>query len=162
MMESFEQLIEQYEAMVWKIIHSLHIYKNVEEFYQTGLIALWEASARFDHEKGSFTSYAYTYIKGKILSEMTRTNKHENQNVYPKEEFWELIEDSKVTPSLEAELILSLCEDLTPNQKKWVLYTAIADFSLNDIAKLEKVSPSAVKAWRKGAQEKLKDLKITE
>lgn len=161
-MESFDQSVNQYEAMIWKIIHSLHIYKNKEEFYQTGLIALWEAEERFDPEKGNFASYAYKYIKGKILSEMTNRNKLEAQNVYPSEEFWDLVEDSISNPALETELILSFCDHLTFNQRKWVLYTVIEDLSVNEIAKLENVSPSAVKAWRKGAQEKLKDLKIIE
>lgn len=153
--ENFEQFEKQYKPMIWSIIHSLHIYKNQEEFYQTGLIALWQAHLRFDETKGSFISYAYSYIRGKILTELTVRKKCEDVSVTPKEEFWELIEDENGQQPLEKENVLSYCTRLTDNQKKWVLYTALADMSIKEIAEFENVSMSAVKAWRKGARDKL-------
>lgn len=59
LMATFEELAKQYESMIWKVIHSLHIYKNQEEYFHTGLIALWEANQRFVEGKGSFSGYAY-------------------------------------------------------------------------------------------------------
>jgi RNA polymerase sigma factor (sigma-70 family) len=154
--ESFEQLARQYEPMIHKLMSSVNIYKNKEEFYQIGLIGLWEASQRFNPEKGDFTNYAYKYIKGKFLTEMTKSNKHENRSIYPKEEFWEFIEDPFTEQPFEKNLLLSYCEPLTENQTKWVLYTFLDGLSVREIAEKEKVSISAVKAWRKGAKEKLK------
>ncbi|MDZ5473260.1 sigma-70 family RNA polymerase sigma factor [Bacillus sp. 31A1R] len=156
-MESFNQLMKKYEPMIWKIIQTLHIYKNKEEFYQIGLIALWEANKRFDAKKGNITGYAYTYIRGKIQSEMTRMNHYKEHMVFPKTEFWNLIKDGENIP-LETESILSLCKDLTMNQKKWVLYTLHDDFTTIEIARKEKVSLSAVKDWKKGAKEKLRKI----
>ena len=95
-MESFEQLAEQYTPMIYKIMNSLHIYKNRDEFFQLGFISLWEALQRFDANKGDFTNYAYTYIKGKFLSEMTKNSKHQAQTVYRGDEFWEIIEAPKL------------------------------------------------------------------
>lgn len=146
---------KKYEAMIWSIIHSLHIYKNQKEFYQTGLIALWEAQKGFDKSKGSFTGYAYTFIRGKILTELTKRKKQEDTCVYPDEDFWSLIEGIDSQVFLEKETILSYCSRLTEPQKKWVLYTALADLSIKEIAEIEHVSISAVKAWRRGAREKL-------
>jgi RNA polymerase sigma factor (sigma-70 family) len=60
--ESFDQLVVQYQPMIHKIIKPLHM----DEFYQTGLIGLWEAAHAFDVRKGSFSNYAYTCIKGKM------------------------------------------------------------------------------------------------
>ncbi|MBP3039935.1 sigma-70 family RNA polymerase sigma factor [Bacillaceae bacterium Marseille-Q3522] len=155
-MESFEQLVKQYEPMLFRIMHSLHIYKNKEEFYQLGLISLWEARQRFDSAKGSFTNYAYTYIKGKFLTEMTKTNRYEERCFYPKEEFWDIIEDDALPSHLQHTILLSYCQGLTNNQKKWLLYTFLEDLSVKDIAEKEGVSVSTVKLWRKGAKEKLK------
>lgn len=155
-MESFEELAKQYEPMIWKVIHSLNIYKNQEEFFQTGLIALWEAKNRYEEGKGNFSAYAYSYIKGKIQTELSSTNRHETRNVYPKEEFWEVMADESPDDSLAREFILSFCDELTENQKKWVLYTVIDDLSVKEIAEKENVSISAVKAWRRGAKQKLK------
>ncbi|MEQ2527530.1 sigma-70 family RNA polymerase sigma factor [Bacillaceae bacterium CLA-AA-H227] len=154
-MEQFNELEKKYEAMIWKIIHSLHIYKNQQEFYQTGLIALWEAHKGFDENKGKFTSYAFSFIRGKIMTELTRRKKLEDHSVFPKEEFWNLIEDDSVNSSLECETILSYCSKLTEHQKKWVVYTALADLSIKEIADIEQVSISAVKAWKSGARKKI-------
>ncbi|WP_243297783.1 sigma-70 family RNA polymerase sigma factor [Bacillus litorisediminis] len=158
-MEEFEQLKTQFEPMIYKIIKSLNIYKNQAEFYQTGLIALWEAHERFDPEKGLFVSFAYTYIRGRMLTEMRRSNRVEQRNVYPKEEFWEMIQDDDADPMLHANhFLLSMIEGchLTKQQKKWVMYTCIHMLSVQEIAEIEGVNISAVKQWRKGAKEKLK------
>lgn len=154
-MEQFNELEKKYEAMIWKIIHSLHIYKDQQEFYQTGLIALWESHKGFDENKGHFTSYAFAFIRGRIMTELTRRRKHEDHSVFPEEEFWNLIKDESVNPLLECETILSYCSELTEHQKKWVLYTALNDLSIKEIANIEQVSISAVKAWKSGARKKI-------
>ncbi|MBV7509511.1 sigma-70 family RNA polymerase sigma factor [Bacillus sp. sid0103] len=157
-MESFEQLVDQYQPMLHKIMHSLHLYKNHEDFYQHSLIALWEASQRFDPNKGSFTNYAYTYIKGFLLMELKKSTQDQERYVQPDEQFWDLAVDSCLDNPLQEEILLSYCRTLTPNQKKWLLYTVCDDLSVKEIAELEKVSLSAVKSWRSGAREKVRDL----
>jgi RNA polymerase sigma factor (sigma-70 family) len=154
--ESFEQLANQYQPMIHKIIHSLHIYKNQEEFYQTALIGLWEAKEHFDPNKGTFTNYAYTYIKGKIQTEMKCTNRLEQRNVYPKEDYWATIEDNDSCQPLEVELLLSYCHDLTEKETKWVLAACLGFLTVREIAEKENVSVSAVKQWRSGAVKKLR------
>lgn len=156
-MESFDQLAKQYEPMIHKIIRSLNIYKDKEEYFHSGLIGLWEAAEAFDPEKGEFTNYAYSYIKGQILNEMNRKNKHDERSFIPKEEFWEAVEDENLGNPLEIEFLLSYCEDLTEKETKWVLYTCVEFLSVREIAEKENVSLSAVKQWRNGAKRKLKN-----
>jgi RNA polymerase sigma factor (sigma-70 family) len=155
-LESFEMLVTKYEPMIYKIIHSLHIYKNWEEYYQIGLIGLWEASTRFDPTKGNFMNYAYSIVKGKMQTEMTKSRLHEERNIYAKEEFWEGIEDSNSEMALEEKLLLSYCETLSKKQLKWLMYTLRSNLTVKEIAEKEGVSISAVKAWRTGAREKMK------
>lgn len=158
-MESFEQLVDQYQPMIHKIIHSLHIYKDHDEFYQHSLIALWEASRRFDTEKGNFTNFAYSYIKGYLLMELKQIHKDQERNVHPDEEFWNLAEaPSSGGGPLDEEILLSYCQTLTPNQRKWIIYTIREGLTIKEISELEKVSLSAVKGWRSGAREKVKEL----
>ena len=135
-----------------------HLYKNHDEFYQHSLIALWEASQRFDPNKGSFTNYAYTYIKGFLLMELKKSQQEHERYLQPGEEFWDLVEDSHSDDPLQKETLLTYCETLTPNQKKWLLYTVCDHLTIKEIAELEKVSPSAVKNWRSGAREKVKKI----
>ncbi|MFS0774861.1 sigma-70 family RNA polymerase sigma factor [Neobacillus sp. 3P2-tot-E-2] len=156
-MEHFNELVVQYTPMIHKIMRTLHIYKNHEEFYQTGLIGLWEAQLNFDPSKGSFANYAYTSIKGKMLVEMNQSNKHEERIIYPKEEFWSMIEDVNPESLLEMETLLTYCEGLTEKETKWVIANYKDCLSIKDIAKTEKVSISAVKQWRVGALRKLRE-----
>lgn len=155
-MESFEQLAIQYEPMIHRIMHSLHIYKNKDEFRQLGLIALWKASKRFDPEKGQFPTYAYSFIKGYLQMELTKTTLESERTIYPTEDFWENTVNPFPENHIEKETLLFYCHALTPNQKKWFLLTSLENLSVSEIAEKEKVSISAVKSWRKGAREKLK------
>jgi RNA polymerase sigma factor (sigma-70 family) len=158
-LDNFYSIQEQFQPMINKIISSLHIYKDKHEFYQTGLIALWEASEHFNADKGEFAPFAYSYIRGRILSEMTNRNKHEEVQSYPKEEFWEAVKDERCEEPFPKELLLSYCEVLTDNQTKWVMYSCLNMLTIQEIADLENVSVSAVKKWRKGAKEKLMSMR---
>ena len=94
-MESFDELVEQFTPMIYHVIRSLNIYKNEDEFYQTGVIALWEAHQRFDPDKGKFSTYAYSYMKGKMMTELTKHTRVEERNVYPEETFWDATVDDE-------------------------------------------------------------------
>lgn len=156
-MEGFEQLAKQYEPMIHKIIRSLNIYKNQEDYFHIGLVGLWEAAEAFDPEKGEFTNYAYSYVKGQILNEMNRNNRFEERSIHPKEEYWESVEETQADQPLEIEFLLSYCENLTEKETKWVVYTCVEFLSVREIAAKENVSVSAVKQWRNGAKKKLKE-----
>nr|WP_263324349.1 sigma-70 family RNA polymerase sigma factor [Neobacillus sp. Marseille-Q6967] len=156
-MESFEELVVQYKPMIHKIINSLHIYKNQEEFYQTGLIGLWEASQSFDERKGKFSNYAYTYMKGKMLSQLTKDQHFTESHVHPQEEYWETIEDQNLSLFLESETLQTYCQGLTEKEAIWVMASSIGQLTIKEIAARERVTPSAVKQWRSGALRKLKE-----
>lgn len=156
-MESFEQLAKQYEPMIHKIIRALNIYKNKEDYFHIGLVGLWEASEAFNPEKGDFTNYAYTFVKGHILNEMNRNNRLEERSVHPKEEYWETVEETNTHHPLEVEFLLSYCQMLTEKETKWVIYTCVDFLSVREIADKENVSLSAVKQWRSSAKKKLKE-----
>lgn len=156
-MESFDELAVQYQPMIHKIIRSLHIYKNQDEFYQTGLIGLWEATQSFDERKGSFSNYAYSLIRGKLLSQMTQDTSYKDKLIYPKDEFWKTFEDRDSTHFLEKATLQTYCEGLTEKEAKWVIAMAKDQLTIKEIAARENVSVSAVKQWKAGAIRKLKE-----
>lgn len=157
-MESFEQIAEQYTPMIYSIMRRLTIYKNKEEFFQMGLIALWEAQQQFNPGKGSFTNYTYNHILGRYLDEFRRLNKEVEHTTIPAEEFWQYLIDESVSSLLDEETLLAYCQNgqLSENQTKWVLYTFLKGFDTNQIAEIECVSPSAVKHWKTKATERLR------
>lgn len=152
----FDELSKQYEPMIHKIIHSLHIYKDVDEFYQIGLIALWDAWKGFKAEKGDFSNYAYSFIKGRMLNQLNKERIHAERTVIPKEEYWETAEAPFFDHPLEKEILLSYCISLTIREKKWVVSSFLYSLSIKEMAEKEMVSVSAVKQWRSGAIKKLR------
>lgn len=150
MKESFESILVNYEPMLHKIIRQLNIYTHDEDWLQIAKIALWEAYQRFDESKGSFLNYAYTYVKGKLLVELTRRNKIQEDS----------FDDQTITLNqsidYDSSILLEQClAHLSHNEQVWLLETVINDLSVNEIAAKYKVSPSSVKYWRKNAREKL-------
>src|SRR4051812_20286611 len=154
-MNDFEQLATQYKNMIHSIIHALHVYKNQDEFYQIGLLALWDASKNFDEQKGSFSTYAYSFIKGRMLSLLRSEKKREDRTLYPSEEYWNSLECE--TRMMEKENILSYFHHLTDKQEKWALSHFYYGLSNKEIAIRENVSLSTVKNWKKLTLEKAVD-----
>lgn len=157
-MESFEEVETAFTPMIHYHIRKLSIYKNQEEYFQLGLIALWQAYQRFNPAKGSFSSYAYVSIRGAMMQEISKSRKEEEKTICASDEFFEPFEGVSELPFYEEDRILTLCKNnkLTENQIKWVLYHCYPGFQNKQIAAIENVSVSAVKAWRKGALEKLR------
>ncbi|MFJ7976995.1 sigma-70 family RNA polymerase sigma factor [Peribacillus sp. NPDC096379] len=160
-METFTEMAEQFRPMIYSIIQSLSIYKNQEEFYQVGLIALWEAQTKFDPDRGAlFSTYAYKVIKGKLLNELRKNVRIDD--TYTVTDISVMAEDPALSFSdlhLESEYLSCYCENLTELQRRWVMGTFQDQLSISEMAELYGASNSAVKSWRKSAIMKLqKDL----
>ncbi|MFB7138198.1 sigma-70 family RNA polymerase sigma factor [Gottfriedia sp. NPDC056225] len=78
---TFEECLSQYSRMIKTIIKKLHIYKNFDEYYQIGQIALWTAYQHYESEKGSFSSYAFFTVRGYLLNELSKAVKYDERNV---------------------------------------------------------------------------------
>lgn len=71
-MTNFEEVLEQYEPMIYACLRKLRIYKNHESFIQVGRIGLWKAWLRFDETKGDFAPFAFRSIYGSLLDELKK------------------------------------------------------------------------------------------
>ncbi|MBZ5753566.1 sigma-70 family RNA polymerase sigma factor [Metabacillus rhizolycopersici] len=156
--EKFEELHNQFKPMINRIIKRLAIYKNEQEFYQIGCIALWEASLQFNEEKGEFKSYAYSYIMGKMKTMLTNESiqqeKDRRLEANPIQE--QTSGDDSTSSLLSHSVIDSISSLLTKNQNKWLKAHCLYGKTPSEIAKDEGVSSSAVKAWRRDAIARLK------
>jgi RNA polymerase sigma factor (sigma-70 family) len=70
---SFENLVSDYENMIWKISRQLKEKTGTEfelqELYNFGLFGLWKAYEGYKPERGTkFSTYAYSTINGHILN----------------------------------------------------------------------------------------------
>lgn len=156
-MKDFEGIVKQYDKMIYSIIHSVNIYKNVDHYYSVGLQALWEARMKFKEERASFTTFAYSIIRGRILTELRREKYWNDKNINMSQHLFEsLYECGYVEAYLQKEAVLSYCHHLTENQKRWVIHTFFYEHSLDEIASIYSVSKDAVKSWRRDALKKLR------
>lgn len=153
--KNYEQLVEEFTPMIHHMMKKLAIYKDKQEFFQIGLISIWETRRNFNKEKGKYSNYLYRHMQGRFLDELKRRTREAERNDYPREAFWTMIE-SPVLYREEEEYIKGLCDELTEGETKWVIATFVHQLTVKEIAKKEQVSLSAVKWWRKGAKEKLK------
>lgn len=77
---TFAQTVTLYENMIKGHLKKLSIYKDHEEYYQCGLIALWRAYVNYDEKKGSFSSYAYITVRGNLIEQLKKEKRFENRH----------------------------------------------------------------------------------
>ena len=153
--KTYDQLVEEFTPIIHHMMKRMTIYKDKQEFFQIGLISIWETMSTFDEEKGKYSNHLYRHMQGRFLDELKRRTREAERSAYPSEEFWEVME-SPILYREEEDYIKGLCYELNEGETKWVMFTFIEQLTVKEIAKKEQVSPSAVKWWRKGAKEKLK------
>ncbi|MYL34325.1 sigma-70 family RNA polymerase sigma factor [Pontibacillus yanchengensis] len=151
-----EQLIEDFKPMLHHIIHRLGIVDQEGDFYQEGLLALWEVSRTYQEEKGKLSSYVYFIVRNRLIS-LLRNKKRKQEHTD------EIIAMSHDEAEVEMEvdiwdsyLVAELKTVLTANQCKWLDGYVLQDLSVKEVAAKENVTIDAVKNWGRKAREKLK------
>ncbi|MEM1502831.1 sigma-70 family RNA polymerase sigma factor [Domibacillus sp. 8LH] len=150
----FEQIAQQYDPMIHRIMNKLHIYKNKEDFHQVGMIALWEAYTRFDETKGDFAPFAYSTIQGRLKNTLTKDAAFSDGTVLTGEPA--LFEGVDPEPTPETAALVHSCGDLLEGRAKdWFNESVLRGLSNPDIARKYGVTPAAVRKWQQTAQMKL-------
>ncbi|MCQ6264824.1 sigma-70 family RNA polymerase sigma factor [Fictibacillus sp. WQ 8-8] len=156
MKTSFENLSLQFDPLIKSQIQSLGVTGRYDEYYQVGLIGLWEAFKRFDQNKGDFGPFAYRTVRGKMLEQLKKEAKYKAVHVGFSLELTETIPFEGGVLPLENEVLEMYLSDLTLNQRKWVVKKIFLQMKEAEIAEEEGVSIHAVKSWRKQALLKLR------
>ncbi|ENQ3078328.1 sigma-70 family RNA polymerase sigma factor [Bacillus sp. WLY-B-L8] len=78
---TFTETVALYEKMIKNQMKKLCIYRDYEEFYQCGLIALWRAYEKYDEEKGSFPAYALVTVRGYLLERLKKECRVQDKEV---------------------------------------------------------------------------------
>ncbi|WP_377889837.1 sigma-70 family RNA polymerase sigma factor [Alkalihalobacillus sp. R86527] len=149
----FELLVSQYIPLIKSQIKKLNLTRNYDQYEQFALIALWECATHYDSSKGSFSTYAYIKIRGKLIDELRKEVKFSNQFVYS-----HVIDQVHSQTTRSDHHLLDYLSLLTEKQRKWVEFSIVEELSLKEIALKEGVSVEAVKSWRKSAIAKLRNI----
>lgn len=172
---TFEEIVKQNERRIYYQIHKLNIRDPHQEFYQEGLVAMWNAYETYRADKGPMATYFNYTIRNRLIDLIrSKAREQEKLNVY--REYQQLNETSgnfyragslkKRVQSQEPmlvdfeDLIKEAQQLLSTNQLKWLYCFLIQDMSIKSISKREGVSIDAVKSWGREARKKLRAAKF--
>ena len=78
---TFTETVALYEKMIKNQMKKLCIYRDYEEYHQSGIIAIWRAYEKYDEKKGSFPAYALVTVRGYLLEQLKKECRVQDQEV---------------------------------------------------------------------------------
>ncbi|MFD1929211.1 sigma-70 family RNA polymerase sigma factor [Sporosarcina siberiensis] len=160
-MNTFEEVLKQYEPMISASIRTLNIYRDQESFRQTGRVALWQAWTRFDTEKGNFTPFAYRSIRGAMLDELKKENIFDtNTTQMDNEVLEELITVAEPVEIEWSDALNEALETLTAAEQELTHWIFVEGLSLGDCAKRVSISLPGIKKRRQKMLKKLREVLV--
>ena len=156
-METFEDVLNQFEPMIHACIRKLNIYKNHDSFIQVGRIGLWKAWQRFDSSKGEFAPFAYRCIYGSLLDELKKSTIEDN--IIPAEDqLLEILLNKPVESSLDSEKLIKALPQLKLAEQQLIQLLFVERFSLDEVALHFGITKAGVKKKRERTLQKLKHI----
>src|SRR5690625_4841884 len=64
---SFEEIFEQNERRIYYHMHKLQVWDPQEEFYQEGLVSMWNAYEKYEPDKGPMATYFNYMIRNRMI-----------------------------------------------------------------------------------------------
>ncbi|WP_077328791.1 sigma-70 family RNA polymerase sigma factor [Virgibacillus siamensis] len=169
---AFEEIFEQNKRRIYHQIHNLNINDPQNEFFQEGLIAMWNAYEKYQPDKGPMTTYFNYSIRNRLIDRMRKDKAY--YNLIKKVKEYQLIQHTdgnhhngggvlkrlaanQVQPLIDPEFWKALKANLTVKQWKWICFYIIEGMSYKEIAAMENTTEDAVKGWGREMRKKLRD-----
>jgi RNA polymerase sigma factor (sigma-70 family) len=154
-METFEDMLNKFEPMIYACIRKLHIYKNHDSFIQVGRVGLWKAWQRYDSAKGDFAPFAYRSIYGSLLDELKKVSVEEN--ILPAEDqILEILLNKPVESSYDSEELVKALSQLKPPEQQLIKLLFVDRCSHDEVALHFGITKAGVKKKRERTLQKLK------
>lgn len=155
----FQNCSRKYTPMIQSIITKWRLGREADEYFQIGLVALYEAWVKYDRTVGEFAPYAYSYITGRIKNEIARNDQWQRHHslVEPCE-----AGDGVMSPMVESEedlvdLMAWLDQvPLTEKERLWAEAAVFYRLKPGEIADMYGYNVHTVKSWRQSAVRKLR------
>ncbi|GEL77795.1 sigma-70 family RNA polymerase sigma factor [Tenuibacillus multivorans] len=151
----FRQVANQYEGMIYNLIQKLNIHDRDGEFYQAGLIALWESYQKYSG-RDYFPQVTYITIKSRLIDlirKNSRIIKHETTS-----EYMEVPGHNQLIDNYDPDFWKIVYEPLTAKQQIYVKKKVVEGMSLKEIAEEQDTTVDAVKGWGKEVRRKLRPI----
>ncbi|GAB4074307.1 hypothetical protein GCM10028778_18100 [Barrientosiimonas marina] len=171
---TFDEIFEQNKRRIHYQLHKMNIRDPHQEFFQEGLIAMWNAYEKYKPDKGPMATYFNYMIRNRLIDRMRKENRYTEVREQATQEFSTQLTDGNhrrregemaqpLTANSHPQLNdptpwQHLKSHMTDKQWKWVQFHIIDNLTLPEIAQQENVSLEAVKSWGKQARKKLRTL----
>lgn len=150
---NFESVYKQYEPMIFAVMRKLNIFTDYEEYYQVGLIALWQALEQYKGPVRNVNGYIYRTIYYDMIEEIRRQSRKQSH-----EQIQEQIPDILWhEPTEEMLLLQQILQTLCLEDREIVQAFYIHQLTDEQIARKIGKNKDAVKKKRQRAIMKLKN-----
>ncbi|SEN69880.1 RNA polymerase sigma factor, sigma-70 family [Amphibacillus marinus] len=157
MENKFNQIISQYEPMIYHMLKKYQVRDRGGDYHQELLIVLWEATVNYRPGKMKFSTYLYTRIRFKLIDLIRK-----NSRISEKEHFSdvELMHTYCLESAYDWDFILinQIEQVLTKREWQWFVEHIFYGKTLVEIADLYHVSTNAVRHWKRKAIPKIRPL----
>jgi RNA polymerase sigma factor (sigma-70 family) len=154
-LENFEEVLDQYEPMIYSCLRKLRIYKNHDSFIQVGRVGLWKSWQRFDSLKGDFAPFAYRSIYGSLLDELKKASIEES--VIPADDqILEIMLNKQVLIIEWSEKIIEALSQLNLHEQRLIQLLFVDRYTLDEVALQLGITKAGVKKRRERTLDKLK------
>ncbi|GAA0451458.1 sigma-70 family RNA polymerase sigma factor [Alkalibacillus silvisoli] len=154
--QSFEDIYIKYKRMIHYQIHKLNLRDPHQEFFQEGIIALWEAHQKYGHDP-TFPKLATIHIRSRLI-DLIRKQKR----IQDKEALDEFIQEQPVLNNniehYDPQFWSTVRKHLSDKQWIFIQKRIIEGHSIKEIAQQEEASIDAVKGWGQAAKRKLRSI----
>ncbi|WP_185970886.1 sigma-70 family RNA polymerase sigma factor [Alkalicoccobacillus porphyridii] len=154
----FDEVLQQYTPLIKGQIKKLRLTQNYDEYYQVGVIALWDAFRRFEPEKGEFAAYAKLRVRGELISSLRKELVHSERYLLTSESTEHLLEhETAEMMDLTADFSFTpFLQNLSAREWLYVEQILILGKSRKAVAEEQGVSLHTVSSWSKTARRKLR------
>lgn len=159
-METYEDVLNQFEPMIHACIRKLRIYKNHDSFIQVGRVGLWKAWQRYDSSKGDFVPFAYRSIYGSLLDELKKAANEENF-LPAEDQLLEILLNKPAESSVDLEELINALSQLNQAEQQLIQLLFIDRSSLDEVALHFGITKAGVKKKRQRTLQKLKRIMTT-
>lgn len=169
---SFNEIFTQNKRRIHYQIQKLNIHDPHQDFFQEGLVALWNAYETHQPDKGPMATYFNYTIRNRLIDKIRKEFRYtqnndklvqnhkivsESGNSYSRRDTNYPLFDSDGINIEDDYIWKRLKENLTSNQWKWIEYFILKEMSIKEIAQQENKSEDAVKSWGQQVRKKLRD-----
>lgn len=158
----FNDVMKQYEPMIYATMRNLNIYKNHDYFQQAARVALWQAWTRYDERIGHFAPFAARSIRGAMLDVLKKENSYEQHVVAVEDKALHFYcKNCEMDLEQWSEEMERALRQLTERERQYIHWFYVERRTQAECARLEGITIAAIKKRRERMMKKLRVLLTT-